>query len=82
MNVLITGESGTGKELYAHSIHNESSRRDSPFIPIKLRKLSNRIFLKASCSDIRTDALLQARKRAGSSESLKKQTAVLFFWMK
>lgn len=25
-NVLITGESGTGKELFAHSIHNASSR--------------------------------------------------------
>jgi len=33
-NVLITGESGTGKELFAHSIHNASSRRKEPFIKI------------------------------------------------
>lgn len=32
--VLITGESGTGKELFAQSIHNESDRRNQPFIAI------------------------------------------------
>ncbi len=32
--VLITGESGTGKELFAHAIHNESKRRNYPFIAI------------------------------------------------
>jgi sigma-54 dependent transcriptional regulator, acetoin dehydrogenase operon transcriptional activator AcoR len=30
--ILVTGESGTGKELMAHSIHNESYRKDAPFI--------------------------------------------------
>jgi DNA-binding NtrC family response regulator len=33
-SVLITGESGTGKEIVAHQIHNMSSRRDRPFLPI------------------------------------------------
>lgn len=32
--VLITGESGTGKELIARAIHQDSIRRDKPFIPI------------------------------------------------
>lgn len=32
--VLITGESGTGKELFAHSVHNESDRKNNPFIAI------------------------------------------------
>ncbi len=32
--ILITGESGTGKELVARSIHNNSSRRDAPFVAI------------------------------------------------
>lgn len=33
-NVLILGESGTGKELFAHAIHNNSRRRDFPFIKV------------------------------------------------
>ncbi len=32
--VLITGESGTGKELVAHAIHNNSRRRDKPFVVV------------------------------------------------
>jgi DNA-binding NtrC family response regulator len=32
--VLIEGESGTGKELTANVIHNNSDRRDGPFIPV------------------------------------------------
>ena len=33
-NVLISGESGTGKELIARAIHQESDRRDRPFVAI------------------------------------------------
>ena len=32
--VLITGESGTGKEMFARAIHDESNRKDKPFIAI------------------------------------------------
>ncbi|SJZ88622.1 sigma-54 interaction domain-containing protein [Garciella nitratireducens] len=32
--ILIEGESGTGKDLFARSIHNESLRKDGPFIPL------------------------------------------------
>jgi transcriptional regulator with PAS, ATPase and Fis domain len=32
--ILIQGASGTGKELFAKSIHNESLRKDGPFIAI------------------------------------------------
>jgi two-component system response regulator PilR (NtrC family) len=33
-NILISGESGTGKELIAHAIHEQSDRRDKPFVVI------------------------------------------------
>lgn len=32
--ILIKGDSGTGKELFARSIHNESNRKNGPFIAI------------------------------------------------
>lgn len=32
--VLVMGESGTGKELVARALHDESSRRDRPFIKV------------------------------------------------
>ena len=33
-NILIEGESGTGKELVARTIHQKSTRKNGPFIPI------------------------------------------------
>ena len=32
--VLILGESGTGKEVVARGVHDASSRRDGPFVPV------------------------------------------------
>jgi len=31
-NVLISGETGTGKELFAHAIHQNSSKKDNDFV--------------------------------------------------
>lgn len=40
ISVLLQGESGCGKELYAQAIHNESERRNYPFIAINCAVLS------------------------------------------
>jgi DNA-binding NtrC family response regulator len=40
VNVLITGESGTGKELVARAIHQHSSRKTGPLVPVCLPALS------------------------------------------
>lgn len=39
-DILITGESGTGKELFSQAIHNHSSRKSMPFIPINCSTLT------------------------------------------
>ncbi|UCD94237.1 MAG: sigma-54-dependent Fis family transcriptional regulator [Candidatus Zixiibacteriota bacterium] len=38
--VLLTGKSGTGKELAAHLVHENSPRRDKPFIPVNCAALT------------------------------------------
>ena len=38
-NILLSGESGTGKEVFAQAIHNESPRRDGPFIAVNCAAL-------------------------------------------
>lgn len=39
--ILLRGESGTGKELFAHAIHNESSRRSKPFIRVNCAAIND-----------------------------------------
>jgi len=42
--VLILGESGTGKELAARAIHNNSKRRNGPFIAVNCGAVSETLF--------------------------------------
>ncbi|KRQ85834.1 Nif-specific regulatory protein [Caloramator mitchellensis] len=39
LTVLIEGESGTGKELFASAIHNESLRKNKPFVAVNFSSL-------------------------------------------
>lgn len=43
MSVLILGESGTGKEYVARMIHENSTRRDKPFIAVDCGSLSREL---------------------------------------
>ncbi len=43
-SVLVMGESGTGKELIAEAIHQNSLRRNKPFIKVNLGGISTSLF--------------------------------------
>lgn len=43
--ILIEGESGTGKEMFAHSIHNQSSRCNGPFIAVNCSALPRELVI-------------------------------------
>ncbi len=61
-SVLITGESGTGKELIAEAIHQNSPRKNKPFVKVNLGGISTSLFesemfghVRGSFTDARTD---------------------------
>jgi transcriptional regulator with PAS, ATPase and Fis domain len=43
LDILIEGETGTGKELFANSIHNESMRKNGPFIAFNCAAISSNL---------------------------------------
>ncbi len=43
LTVVIYGESGTGKELIARAIHNNSNRRNKPWVPVNCAGISEGI---------------------------------------
>jgi transcriptional regulator with PAS, ATPase and Fis domain len=43
LTLLIEGESGTGKELFSSAIHNQSIRRDGPFIAVNFSSITENL---------------------------------------
>lgn len=43
-SVLLIGESGTGKELLAHHLHDSSTRKDRPFVPVDCTSIPADLF--------------------------------------
>jgi len=61
-NVLILGENGTGKYVFAEFIHQNSERKEQPFVHVDLGSLSDNLFeselfgyTKGAFTDAKTD---------------------------
>jgi two-component system response regulator HydG len=61
-NILILGENGTGKDLIAKAIHDNSLRKDKPFIKVDVGALTSSLFeselfgyVKGAFTDARED---------------------------
>ncbi|GAC1395978.1 MAG: hypothetical protein NVSMB56_10380 [Pyrinomonadaceae bacterium] len=76
-NVLITGESGTGKNALARFVHEQSTRRDAPFVEIDCAALP-REFLEAELFGYERGAFTGATNaKNGRIEAAHKGTLVL-----
>jgi len=76
-SILIMGESGTGKELIAEAVHQNSLRRNKPFIKVNLGGISTSLFESEMFGHIR-GAFTDARfDRAGRFETANKGTIFL-----
>jgi two-component system response regulator GlrR len=68
---LICGETGTGKELVAREIHDQSARKEKPFVPVNCGALPDNVFeneLFGHAKGAFTDASSTERGLVGEAE--------------
>ena len=75
--VLLEGESGTGKELFAQALHQESDRRDGPFIPVECSGLTESLFESELFGHEAGSFTGARRKKAGLVEAARGGTLFL-----
>jgi PAS domain S-box-containing protein len=76
-NVLVLGESGTGKELIASAIHQESDRRNKPFIRVNCASIPKDLFESEFFGHVRGAFTGAIKDRVGRFELAKDGTLFL-----
>ena len=73
-NILILGENGTGKDLVAKNIHQQSLRKDKPFVTVDLGAISESLFeselfghVKGAFTDAREDRIGKLEEADGGT---------------
>ena len=73
-NILILGENGTGKDLVAKNIHQQSLRKDKPFVTVDLGAISESLFeselfghVKGSFTDAKEDRIGKLEEADGGT---------------
>lgn len=75
--VLINGETGTGKELLAQAIHNDSPRRDGPFIAVNCASIPETL-IESELFGYEEGAFTGARRKGSIGKLLQADGGTLF----
>jgi len=76
-SILLTGPTGSGKGILAHAIHNESARKNRPFIDINCSAIPETLF-ESECFGYEAGAFTDARTlKKGHLEAANKGTIYL-----
>ncbi|TAM30790.1 MAG: sigma-54-dependent Fis family transcriptional regulator [Paraburkholderia sp.] len=75
--ILITGETGTGKELLANAIHNDSPRRDGPFVAVNCASIPESL-IESELFGYEEGAFTGARRKGAVGKVLQANGGTLF----
>lgn len=75
--LLITGETGTGKELLAQAIHNDSPRRDQPFVAVNCASIPESL-IESELFGYEEGAFTGARRKGAAGKLLQANGGTLF----
>lgn len=76
-SILIMGESGTGKELVAEAIHQNSNRKEHPFVKVNLGGISSTLFESELFGHVKGAFTDACTNRAGRFEQAHRGTIFL-----